>query len=224
MTEDRAATSGTRRRLGRPPASRAAATRARILNAARVCFAEQGYGATTNRAIAEGAGITTGAIYHYFASKQELYESVLVEVEDIVSAQLEAVRDAAVPTTTAQVRAVLEQSVALNREDSSLARFLVTVPTDVRRHAELSPLLGQLARYNERLLGPIVDGALRREEVAAGVSRATLLGMLGVILAGLVEVSANLTTPDQHARNTEAVLALLEGHLFEPVGAPSAGA
>lgn len=186
-----------------------------------MCFAEQGYGATTNRAIADAAGITTGAIYHYFGSKQELYEAVFAEVEDLVSARLAAARDAVAPRFTSQLRAVLEASVALNREDSSLARFLVTVPTDVRRNPALSPLLTQLTAYHEGLLGPVVDSAIARGELAADLGRGAVLGLLAVVLTGLVEVSANLTSPEQHARNTEAVIRLLEGRL---AGSPAVAA
>ncbi len=211
-----------RRRLGRPPASDGAETRARIAAAARVCFAEQGYGATTNRAIAEAAGITTGAIYHYFGSKQELYEAVFSEVEELVSARLSAARDAAPPRFADQLRALLEESVLLNREDSSLARFIVTVPTDVRRHPALAALLGQLTAHHEDLLGPVVDGARQRGELPDDVGRGAVLGVLAVVLTGLVEISANLANPEQHARNAEAVIRLFEGRLLREVGAVSA--
>ncbi|MDZ4826684.1 MAG: TetR/AcrR family transcriptional regulator, partial [Actinomycetota bacterium] len=147
-------------RLGRPPASSGADTQARILEAARRCFAEHGYAATTNRTIAGDAGITTGAIYHYFASKQQLYEAVFTEVEEMVSARLVAVREAAPEGFGARMRAVLEDTSALNVEDPSLARFLVTVGTEARRHAELAPLLRSLGTYNRKVFGPIVDDAM----------------------------------------------------------------
>jgi AcrR family transcriptional regulator len=54
------------RRLGRPRDAEPGATRDRILHAARHSFAELGYMATTNKVLADEAGVTTGAIYHYF--------------------------------------------------------------------------------------------------------------------------------------------------------------
>jgi len=39
-------------------------------------FAQRGYEGTTNRAIADGCGLTGAAIYHYFDSKAELYAAV----------------------------------------------------------------------------------------------------------------------------------------------------
>jgi AcrR family transcriptional regulator len=43
-----------------------------ILNAARSLFAEKGFEATSVQEIVESAGVTKGAMYHYFASKDDL--------------------------------------------------------------------------------------------------------------------------------------------------------
>ena len=58
--------------MGRPPGVDGDETRLRILGAARACFASQGYAATTNRMIAERAGLTAAAVYHHFGKKPEL--------------------------------------------------------------------------------------------------------------------------------------------------------
>ena len=65
------------RKLGRPRDVDSSDTRQTLLEVARRIFARDGYGATTNRSIADEAGITTGAIYHYFPSKAELYLSLI---------------------------------------------------------------------------------------------------------------------------------------------------
>ncbi|HEU0067859.1 MAG TPA: TetR/AcrR family transcriptional regulator [Nitrospiraceae bacterium] len=51
-----------------------AATRQRILEAARRLFAEQGYEATTTRDIARAAEIATGTLFNYFATKEAIVE------------------------------------------------------------------------------------------------------------------------------------------------------
>lgn len=206
------------RRLGRPPASSGALTEARVVEAARRCFADLGYTATTNRTIAEDAGITTGAIYHYFESKQMLFERVFTEVEELVSERLSSAWQAAGPGFASRMRAVLDASVALNRDDPSLARFLAIVPTECRRQPELAHLFRALGSYQERVFGPVVDDGLARGELPSDVSRATILNVIGVVLAGLVEVSANLSSAEQHAVNADVVGRLFEGTL---VAAPS---
>ncbi len=47
-----------------------------ILSVAKHRFARAGYGKTSLKELASEAGVTTGAIYHYFGSKDELYREV----------------------------------------------------------------------------------------------------------------------------------------------------
>ena len=51
---------------------RSEATRARILTAAAVAFAGQGYDATGVAEICERAGVSKGAFYYHFETKQAL--------------------------------------------------------------------------------------------------------------------------------------------------------
>ncbi|XWK90682.1 MAG: TetR/AcrR family transcriptional regulator [Phormidium sp.] len=56
-------------------------------------FAQKGYGSITMRQIAEGLGVSTGTLYHYFPSKKALYEQLVEEIhkQDLlkVAAELE---------------------------------------------------------------------------------------------------------------------------------------
>lgn len=54
-------------------------TQLRILDAAYALFMEQGYHGTSMRQIAERAGITMGGVYNHFASKEEIWEAVLLD-------------------------------------------------------------------------------------------------------------------------------------------------
>lgn len=53
--------------------------REQIIDAALLIFAEKGFARATNRDIAQQAGITTGLIYYYFKSKEELLRAALEE-------------------------------------------------------------------------------------------------------------------------------------------------
>jgi len=54
-------------------------TRAAIEDAAVELFMEHGYHATSMRQIAERAGLALGGIYNHFASKEELFEGIIVD-------------------------------------------------------------------------------------------------------------------------------------------------
>jgi AcrR family transcriptional regulator len=64
-------------------------TRTRIIMEAATLFQANGYGSTTMRAIAERVGITVGASYWYFASKEDLLFTYL---DTAVSNILDAIR------------------------------------------------------------------------------------------------------------------------------------
>lgn len=64
-----------------------AATRAAILATARKHFARKGYAATEIGRIAADARVTTGAVYHHFSGKRDLFQAVAEQLEaDILAA------------------------------------------------------------------------------------------------------------------------------------------
>ncbi|MFJ6012048.1 TetR family transcriptional regulator [Streptomyces sp. NPDC092952] len=52
-------------------------TRAEILAAARTCFAERGYDATSVRRIADAAGVDQSLVHHFYKTKENLFLSAL---------------------------------------------------------------------------------------------------------------------------------------------------
>ena len=50
-----------------------------IVEAAYVLFLEQGYAATSMRQIAEQAGLSLGGIYNHFASKEDIFHTLILE-------------------------------------------------------------------------------------------------------------------------------------------------
>ncbi|MER3460463.1 MAG: TetR family transcriptional regulator, partial [candidate division GAL15 bacterium] len=60
-----------------PRAGRKERTRARILEAARRVFARSGYHGTLMDQVAQEAGLSKGALYVHFPSKEELFLALL---------------------------------------------------------------------------------------------------------------------------------------------------
>jgi AcrR family transcriptional regulator len=123
-------------RLGRPPATNSADTQDRILLVARCAFAELGYGVATNKDVAQRAGITTGALYHYFDSKTAMYWAVFDHVQRTVGRFL---ADAIKPSSTfiSQAEAFFRGLQQLNANEPSLAEFLNAARIDITRYSEL---------------------------------------------------------------------------------------
>ena len=71
------------RPLGRPRTDRRPIegdARSGVITMASRLFAEKGFGATTMREIASGAGLQQSSIYYYFSSKEEILEEIVGEV------------------------------------------------------------------------------------------------------------------------------------------------
>jgi AcrR family transcriptional regulator len=58
---------------------RAEATRGRLIEVARELFGTRGYEATSIEEVLERAGVSKGALYHHFPSKEALFEAVFIE-------------------------------------------------------------------------------------------------------------------------------------------------
>ena len=60
----------------------------RVIEAATALFAEQGYESTSVQQIVSRAGVTKGAMYHYFSSKDELLAGTYAQLLDLQNAHL----------------------------------------------------------------------------------------------------------------------------------------
>src|SRR5688572_18968372 len=101
------------RKLGRPPATSSVETRQRILDVARRLFAELGWEVTTNKQVADEAGVTSAAIYHYFDSKLDMFLAVYDDAQDLITSRFLEATDPH-DTFAAQFAAVLETAHEMN--------------------------------------------------------------------------------------------------------------
>lgn len=116
-----------------------AARQRQILDAALVCFQTQGLQATTMDDIIRASGLSAGAVYSYFASKDDLIHAT-------VTASLSSLRSLLEPLLSAEP--ALSPSELLLRLTATIDEFTVCEGYDLKRIA----LLGwSEAQSNERL-------------------------------------------------------------------------
>jgi len=146
--------------LGRPPVSVSAQSRSRILDAARLCFVDRGYDQTTMRDIAAAAEMTAGALYHHFASKQELFAAVFRRHQGEALNAIEVAMRAG-DGFVAQLSAALDVMADIHSSDRGLAGFTAVATIELQRHPELRAAVGEdsraLYRFFERLLAASGD-------------------------------------------------------------------
>lgn len=200
------------KRLGRPPDVNSAETRSRLLVEARTSFAKNGFDATTNKDLAAAAGITTGAIYHYFGSKAEMYLAVYAEVQTLVYAAFEAAIADHV-TLLGQFSAVLDAAVELNRQDSSLAGFVVGVAGETQRHPEIADPLLTLAGRGTVFLHSMVQASLDRGELAVDIDPQAVEDLMNSVLSGLARFSTQIGDSRRQAAAVDALKRFVGGSL-----------
>ncbi len=72
-------------------AQQAARTRTALIEVARRLFAERGYSGVSAEEIAAEAGVTTGALYHQFKSKRDVFQATFETIEAELAAGAAAV-------------------------------------------------------------------------------------------------------------------------------------
>ncbi len=181
------------------------ATRRKILEAARRLFRERGYDATATRDIAVSAGIATGTLFNYFATKEAIVASLANE---------------AIGQTRDEVGAPEFDGESLEED------LFALVAADLRK---LSPLRKHLPVLLETSLSPLAAGAdeeatsLRAghlEAVASIAARrglgelpATALQLYWALYTGVLVFWANDDSPKQ-----QDTLALLDDSINMFVG------
>jgi AcrR family transcriptional regulator len=203
----------TERRRGRPRDHDSAATRERLVDVARQLFAKDGYEATTNRSIAQASGITSGAIYHYFDSKAELYAAVYEQVYDRVFTELERAV-VGVDGLLGQYAAALDAAAELNMQDPSLPAFAIGVAGDAQRHPELKDLLRPLRRRNAEFFKRLVRDAAARGELAPDADLRGLEDLLNAVASGLSRISASTGDARRHQAAVTSLQRFLDGTLI----------
>lgn len=199
-------------KLGRPPASSSAETRGRIIDVARKCFAELGYEATTNRALAADANITTGAIYHYFESKLDIFRAVHAEVQERVNVRFRnAEREA--DTFIAKLESMFETAHELNREDPTLAQFLGASRIDMRRVPELIEAFPPYDHRRNNFFEQLVDFGVKSGEIRPR-DRERMKALIYTLTIGLTDAVSN--DIDEHRLTVDGLISLFKGELIQP--------
>jgi AcrR family transcriptional regulator len=104
-------------------------TRRRVHEAAMGLFREKGFDATTMRDVAAAAGMSLGAAYHYFPSKEAIVMAYYASIQDAHAGLVEdAVR--AHPATRDRLSAALHSKLRIVRDDRKVLGALLRFTGD----------------------------------------------------------------------------------------------
>ena len=96
--------------------------RSELLGKCLTVFAEKGYGAVSTRELEQVTGVSTGTLYHYFGSKEDLFRKLVRSVMERTASEL---ADAVARGRNPKVRLALIMDYLDEREEDLASYFLV---------------------------------------------------------------------------------------------------
>ena len=199
-------------------------TRERIVRAAEVLFAREGYAATSLRHITSEAGVNLAAVNYHFGSKENLLGEILDRVVGPINAErlqlLDEAEAGGVPDVTAVLRAFLLPDLhvldGLRRRDPELPRFVSRMYTE---GSELmNEMMGrQFAETRRRFSAAFRNAApgLGSEEIAWRMG--CVVGIVVYLFAGVVASGMPDLIRDSPEENLDRLLAVTVPLMTAPV-------
>jgi AcrR family transcriptional regulator len=176
-------------------------TRRRILDAALTCFLQDGYEQTTTARVRERSGVSNGALFHHFPSKEAIAGALYVDAIGSFQEGLWQLLDNRPRSLRSALRATIEHQLRWTEEHPDLARFVY-----MRGHLDWDSPAGaavvtrnrELAAAFREWMAPLRDrGAIRPMSMllvsaivsgpAHSLAQRWLAGMLDASLAGFVD-------------------------------------
>ncbi|NKQ58978.1 TetR/AcrR family transcriptional regulator [Amycolatopsis sp. K13G38] len=128
----------------------------RLLSAATRLFAQRGYDRTSVQEIVAAAGVTKGAMYHYFGSKDDLLSEIYGRVLRLQTEQLEKVATTEAPVLERLRRAAADVVVSTieNLDDTTIFMQSMHLLSPEKRRSVRAERRG----YHERFRSLIEEG------------------------------------------------------------------
>jgi AcrR family transcriptional regulator len=165
------------------------ARRGEILEAAIVCFSREGFHRTTMAEIVKESGVSPGAIYNYFESKEEIIEAIAEErrgVEEKLIA--EATQAATVVEALRRLRDAFFGDLK-NPKERLRRRLSIQLWAEAQRNPKVLKLVRRSFEGPLAMLSGILSEAQRRGEISGKVdAEATARFLIGAFYGLVLQV------------------------------------
>ena len=173
--------------------NRSAQTHQRILDAALAVFAQSGYEASSVADICAAAGVSKGAFFHHFPTKQAIF----LELLEVWLAALDASMETARGETNTVPQAIMQMTGLMSSVSQSASNYL-PVFLEFWTQASHDPAVWQAViapyhRYQAYFAGLIQEGVAEGsfKPVNPDLSARTIVGLaVGLLLQGVLDPGA----------------------------------
>lgn len=196
---------------GRPFDADGAATRSRIITAARECFSRHGYANATNKMIATEAGITASALYNYFPNKADIYRAVVEEGEQYVGIAYDAIVQQHESPLEA-LCAILDFNMEMHGQFPELTFFFGHIRSEISRHPELASIGDNTDSPTTKVLRKLIHQARLKGEITDAIPEKNIEQMLFACMLGMSAYGLQVENRQQK-KNMLAFRMLIDGSL-----------
>lgn len=195
-------------RMPRVSAEHMAARRQQILDAARACFISNGFHTTSMQDVIAEAGLSVGAVYRYFRSKNEIIEAIA----DGYSEQIGAVLDSVVRDPTRPLLEVMRAAFEVmdhNVGPDGALRIAIQVWAEAVRDERAAELADRFFRRFRLAFVRVAGQAIAREELPADADPTSVGAALFALVVGygLQKLLTNSPSRDSYVAGVAALLA-----------------
>jgi TetR/AcrR family transcriptional regulator, fatty acid metabolism regulator protein len=217
--------SAQRPRLARTSRSKSSEEKRRqILAAAVRVFARQGFHACRVSDIADEAGVAYGLVYHYFASKDEVLDTLFLERWNVM---LELIRevDAELIPVRDKLRAIASFIVDSYAHDPDVMKVIIVEVTRAANSFGQTHLAEIREAYDliERIVSKAQAEGLFRPEIDARFAAMAFYGAIEQLLTGWIFGSLPGSDEDMERAKRLVIETICDGLEPRPVGDAVAG-
>jgi TetR/AcrR family transcriptional regulator, transcriptional repressor of aconitase len=166
------------------------ARRAEIVTAARAVFARQGFAGTSMNDLVEATGMSMGALYRYFPSKEDLVVAVADGRDGTVDGEFDAQEPAA------ELVSRLLTYVSDGPEGATHARLVAQIWAD----AGLKPALARMVRTRHAALRDHLAARIAARPATGGPTKTDPADLAEFLLAAMIGYASLVATDHEFDR------------------------
>jgi AcrR family transcriptional regulator len=186
-----------------------AARRQQIVDAARVCFARDGFHQTSMQDVIREANLSVGAVYRYFPSKNDLIAALTEQVVGELAGIFDELETQDPPPGIVAVMARAVEFATANSGPDGVLRMAIQIWSESLRDPALAEVVGTVYRRIRDILVAFAGRAIKAGELPAGTDPMAVGSVLFAIIPGyaLQRVLIGEPAPEVFENGLRTVLA-----------------
>jgi AcrR family transcriptional regulator len=182
------------------------ARRRQILQAARRCFARDGFHTTSMQDILAESGLSAGAVYRYFPAKADIAEAIATEATGLVTSLILSRGRTADPPSPADLLGEIMSAVESLDDEENLTGLAMQVWGEALRSPAMAKVVEHGMAQVEAAVSPVVEAYQQRNEIDPAVPAGDVARLFIVLIQGfIVQHNLGRMRADEFRRSIEAL-------------------